>query len=75
MDSVSGGLVGYGLLGSNGSDSNENFVVDCESVPQEGAENTLYSFVSIRVKWRVRIGRCRLLVFGAVGYGGMLVRR
>ena len=44
-------------------------------VPQEGANDTLDEFYAIHVKWRARIGRCRLLDRGAVGNGGILVQR
>ena len=75
VDSTSGGLGGHGLLGANGTESDKKFVVDRASVPQEGTDDTLDAFDAVCVKWRACIGRCRLLGLGAVGDGGMLVRR
>ena len=73
MDIISGGLSGRGLLGADGAESNENFVAERASIPQYGDNNTMDMFDPVRVKWRARIGRSRLLVIGAVGDGGMLV--
>ena len=75
VDSVSGGLSGRSLLGANDAESNEKFVVDHESVPKEVANDTLDAFYAIRIEWRARIGCCRLLGLGAIGDGGMIVRR
>ena len=49
MDSSSGGLGGRRLLGSNGSESYEKFVVDCTSILQEGSNDTLDAFDAVHV--------------------------
>ena len=59
---------------ANGTESDEKFVVNYVSVPQEGANNTLDAFDAVRVEWRAQIGIYRLLGIGTVGDGGMLVR-
>ena len=74
VDSISGGLGGCGLLGAYGAESDEKFVVNSAYVIQEGGEDNLDAFDADSVKWRARIGRCRLMGLGAVGDGGILVR-
>ena len=74
VDSVSSGLSGRGLLGADGYESDDKFVVNRTSVPQEGANNNMYAFYVGCVKWRSKIGRSRLMGLGAVGDGGMLLR-
>ena len=52
VDSVSGGLGGRGLLGANVAESDEKFVVDRASIPQEGANDALDVIDDVRIKWR-----------------------
>ena len=47
VENISSGLSGRGLLGSDGTESDEKFVVDCTSVPQEGAADALDTFLEV----------------------------
>ena len=71
---MGGGLGGRGLLGTNGTEGDEEFVVDRKAVPQEGSDDALDAFDAPIVKRRAGIGICSLLSIGAIRYGGMLVR-
>ena len=69
------GLGGRGLMGTNGTEGNGEFVVDRMNVPQEGANDALDALDDRIVKRRAGIRLHGVPSLGAIQYGGIIVRR
>ena len=64
-----GELVGSGLCGCKVAEGNEELVIYCASIIQEGANDGLDSFDTGGVEWGAGVRRVGELLFGAVDDG------
>ena len=63
---MGGGISGHGLLGTNGTEGDKDFVFDRAAVPQEGANNALDALDVHIVDRRAEIGLRKVLSLGAI---------